>query len=207
MSKKLTDVEKAVQAEQELLAAKEEKQKRKVIASKFLKEKLDQEEKNSKISLMKINTQWRQIMRQAKVDELRTEIDVLSQVFERVLDRKESIIQSYLRDLAEAEQQEQIAARSHIANIDKLVDFQQEVVDKLHASFKAELEEIREEFMKEREMILKQHESEMSDIKDIIYALEMLYEDRTKEDENEFVSRRDEMRTKNLDARTTLKAS
>lgn len=35
----------------------------------------------------------------------------------------------------------------------------------------------------------------------------MLMEDNDADDENEFASRRDEMRTKNLDAKTTLKAT
>ena len=41
----------------------------------------------------------------AKATELRKEIEILSQSFERVLDRKESVMQSCLRDLSEAESQ------------------------------------------------------------------------------------------------------
>jgi DNA repair exonuclease SbcCD ATPase subunit len=77
----------------------------------------------------------------------------------------------------------------------------------MHGDFQEELEGLRAEFMQERELILEQHEREMADIKDIIYALEILYEDRTEDAETEFSSRRDEMRTRNLDAKTTLKAN
>jgi hypothetical protein len=41
----------------------------------------------------------------AKSDELRRELEILSQTFERVLDRKEAVVQACLRDLNEAEQQ------------------------------------------------------------------------------------------------------
>merc|ERR1719326_1992333 len=194
----LTDEERELLLQKTVLAD-QEKQKRTSIATKFLKKKLAQEEKNARISLMKINAQWRQIMRKAKGDEIRKELEILSQVFERVLDRKESVIQSCLRDLAEAEQQEQMTTRSHIGNIDKLIDFHHEAVEQLHHGFKGELEELRQEFMAERRLILDQHEREMTDIKDIVYALQMLYEDRSHVMENEFNSRRDEMRTKNLD--------
>lgn len=43
----------------------------------------------------------------AKATELRKEIEILSQSFDRVLDRKESVMQSCLRDLTEAEAQVQ----------------------------------------------------------------------------------------------------
>jgi hypothetical protein len=43
----------------------------------------------------------------AKATELRKEIEILSQSFDRVLDRKESVMQSCLRDLSEAEAQVQ----------------------------------------------------------------------------------------------------
>lgn len=41
----------------------------------------------------------------AKADELKKEIDVLSQTFERIVDRKNAIIRSLAKDLGEAEEQ------------------------------------------------------------------------------------------------------
>lgn len=76
----------------------------------------------------------------------------------------------------------------------------------MHGEFQQELENLRAEFMRERELILEQHKREMADIKDIIYALEILYSDRNEDAETDFSSRRDEMRTRSLDAKTTLKA-
>ncbi len=43
--------------------------------------------------LVQIHNQWRKIMRMAKVEELRREIEVLSQNHEREVDRKDAIVQ------------------------------------------------------------------------------------------------------------------
>ena len=56
----------------------------------------------------------------AKAQELRKDIEILSQTFERIVDRKDSILKSLVKDLEEAEEQYQVALRSHIQNIDKL---------------------------------------------------------------------------------------
>lgn len=205
-AKSLSPEEREALQEQQAIAEREEAANRAAFATKFLKEKLEQEEQNTRINLQKLNAQWRTIMRHAKATELRKEIEILSQSFERVLDRKESVMQSCLRDLSEAESQEQMAARAHVQTMDRLIGFQEEVLAQMHSDFQEELEGLRAEFMQERELILEQHEREMADIKDIIYALEILYEDRNEDAETEYSSRRDEMRTRNLDAKTTLKA-
>lgn len=57
----------------------------------------------------------------AKSQELKKDIEVLSQTFERVIDRKEAIIKSLVKDIDEAEEQYQMALRSHLQNVDRLI--------------------------------------------------------------------------------------
>ena len=68
----------------------------------------------------KLNHQWRNIMRESKAKELKKDIEILSQTFERVVDRKESVIKSLVKDLLESEEQYFMALRSHLQNIDEL---------------------------------------------------------------------------------------
>jgi hypothetical protein len=89
-----------------------------------LQAKMDQEQRNSRVNKLKIQNQWRKTMRLAKVDGLRKDIEILSQNHERDVDRKDAIIQMLDRDLEEAEDQFQMALRSHLANMDKLIDLQ-----------------------------------------------------------------------------------
>jgi len=60
-------------------------------------------------------------MREAKSRELKKDIEILSQTFERIVDRKESVIKSLAKDVAEAEEQYSMALRSHLHNVDRLV--------------------------------------------------------------------------------------
>ena len=45
----------------------------------------------------------------------------MSQTFERVVDRKDAIINSLAKDLDEAEEQYQVALRSHLRKVDDLM--------------------------------------------------------------------------------------
>lgn len=73
-----------------------------------LKAKMEQEKANSRMNRLKIQNQWRKIMRLAKVESLRKGIEILSQNHERDVDRKDAIIQMLDRDLEEAEDQFQM---------------------------------------------------------------------------------------------------
>lgn len=60
-------------------------------------------------------------MREAKSKELKKDIEILSQTFERVVDRKDSVIKALAKDLTEAEEQYAMALRSHLQNVDYLI--------------------------------------------------------------------------------------
>ena len=69
-----------------------------------------------------ILTQWRKLMRLVKVEDLRKEIEVISQSHEREVDRKDAIIQMLDRDLEDSEEQYQMALRAHLLIVDRLID-------------------------------------------------------------------------------------
>ena len=61
-------------------------------------------------------------MRQTKSAELKREIEILSQTFERIMDRKDAVIQQFAKDLEESEEQNRIATRAHQRNLQKLIE-------------------------------------------------------------------------------------
>ena len=67
-------------------------------------------------------------MREAKSKELKKDIEILSQTFERVVDRKDSVIKSLAKDLQEAEEQYSMALRSHLQNVDYLIGKKTDVI-------------------------------------------------------------------------------
>merc|ERR1719446_1752319 len=96
-------------------------QKRANIERLRLQNQMGIEEKNGAVNRLKVQNQWRKIMRLAKLEQLRKDIEILSQSHERDVDRKDAILQMLDRDLEEAEEQYQIALRSHLVNIDELI--------------------------------------------------------------------------------------
>lgn len=49
------------------------------------------------------------------------DIEILSQSFERVVDRKDNVIKALAKDTEEAEEQYNVAVRNHVQNIDDLI--------------------------------------------------------------------------------------
>jgi hypothetical protein len=54
---------------------------------------MELEGKNSSINKLKIQNQWRKIMRLAKAENLKKDVEILSQNHERDVDRKDAIMQ------------------------------------------------------------------------------------------------------------------
>ena len=69
------------------------KQQQKIEAKKELRRRLEDEAKISKVNQLKITNQWRKIMRLAKTEALKKDIEILSQNHERDVDRKDAILQ------------------------------------------------------------------------------------------------------------------
>ena len=89
---------------------------------RMLRERQAQEEAYSRVNRLKIMNQWRKLMRLVKVEDLRKEIEIISQNHEREVDRKDAIIQMLDRDLEDSEEQYQTALRAHLRIVDKLID-------------------------------------------------------------------------------------
>eukprot|EP00053_Salpingoeca_punica_P021938 m.213574 g.213574 ORF g.213574 m.213574 type:complete len:506 (+) comp27523_c0_seq1:125-1642(+) len=205
--KALSDEEKAMLNEQSSLKAAEEREKHIERSQQQLKERLEQEENFTKINLNRLNTQWREILRRAKSEELAKEITILSQTFSRAVEHKDAVVQSLLESLGESERQTSTAVCAHMRNIDSLIDFHDCHVNELTQRFDTELEEVKAEFFDERQQLLAQHEQQIGDLRDILFAMQLLFEDREADAYAEFNTKRDELRTQTLESRSALKAT
>ena len=67
------------------------------------------------------NNNWFNYFYLVKSTELKKDIEILSQTFERIIDRKDAILKSLVKDLEEAEEQYQTAIKSHLQNLRKLL--------------------------------------------------------------------------------------
>ena len=69
---------------------------------------------------------------------MKKDIEIQSETFERVFDRKESDIKSLVNDMLESEEQYMMAHGTHLQNIDQLTDFQTERLSQLEIEFDKE---------------------------------------------------------------------
>lgn len=58
----------------------------------FVQDKLQEDERNTVVNLQKLDEGWRSILRQSRSTELKNDIEVLKQTFERQLDGQDSVI-------------------------------------------------------------------------------------------------------------------
>ncbi|XP_074906008.1 dynein regulatory complex subunit 2 isoform X1 [Buteo buteo] len=178
------------------LAEEEEAKTKGEMLTRFLKDKLAKEERSSTLNLHKLRTQWRTVLREVKDKELRQDIEILSQTFARVMDCKDSVIESLATDLEEAEEQHAQALRSHLYNIDRLLQLQHSRLTCLEEGYSAQLEALKMELEAERRTILEQHERESCYLRDVALATEQNYAKNNHEATLNFQSARDDIKYK-----------
>uniref|UniRef100_A0A8C3KRD1 Dynein regulatory complex subunit 2 n=1 Tax=Calidris pygmaea TaxID=425635 RepID=A0A8C3KRD1_9CHAR len=180
------------------LAEEEAAKRKREMLTRFLQDKLAKEKCNSTLNLHKLNTQWRVVLRETKNKELHQDVKILSQTFERVMDCKDSVIESLAADLEEAEEQHAQALRSHLHNVDRLLQLQRCRLTCLEEGYNAQLEALKMEFEAERRTILEQHEQESCFLQDVALAAEQNYAESDQETMLNFQSAWDDIKNKSL---------
>ena len=191
----------------EALAAEEENRRAVEAARVKLRQKQLNEERYARTNMMKIHSQWRKIMRQAKVDELRADIEVLSQNHEREVDRKDAITQMLDRDLEDSEEQYQMALRGHSQIVDSLMDLQYMRMKDLHENFLQNLKALEDEFESEFTEISNTNSRQRKEMSDMMDAMESEFAEAEAEAKHDFESQREEIKNKNSEDYNVLKIS
>ncbi|KAF6253998.1 flagellar associated protein [Scenedesmus sp. NREL 46B-D3] len=186
----------------EALAAEEEARNQAELLRVELRQKQQREQQYAHINGIKIHNQWRKIMRLAKVDELRKQVEILSQNHEREIDRKDALVQLLDRDLEEAEEQHQAALRSHLMTLDSLLDLQAERLAGMEAQSTVNSGSSR---MRERGEVGASHARQKKDLQDMVEAMKVEFTDADADARQEFESAREEVRNRNSEEYNVLK--
>ena len=203
-SKSKTD---GVKAEVLAMQEEEERRARRELNLARLKSRQEREERYTAVNQVKIHNQWRKVMRLAKVDELRREVQIISQNHEREVDRKDSIIQMLDRDLEDAEEQYQMAHRAHLMVMDSLLDLQHNRMRALECELNVQLGALEEEFENERSDIMKSHGRKLKDLADMMNTMENEFGDKEADARQDFESQREEIKNRNSEEYNVLKIS
>jgi dynein regulatory complex subunit 2 len=168
---------------------------------------LKTEVENSKINSLKIKNQWRKIMRLAKAESLKKDVEILSQNHERDVDRKDAILQMLDRDLEEAEDQFQMALRTHLTNIDILIQLHDTRLYSLEKNFHSELLIMQKDFHFEKEKMLNKFKLEKKELISVIETIEHDELEREAESKHSYEQLREEIRNRNLEEINMLRIS
>ncbi|XP_018531430.1 dynein regulatory complex subunit 2 [Lates calcarifer] len=168
---RLLYLQQRAQAEEEMAKKKEE------ILTLFLKDKLQKEEKNTAVNLLKLNEGWRSILRQTRAAELRKDITVLSQTFERQLDGLNNVIKNLERDLQEAERQSAQVRRVHLQHLERLWAQQDKRLMVLQQQWEDALHHLSSRFRSERKQMLAHSQQQRADLEDATFTVEQQHKE------------------------------
>ena len=150
---KESDQERQLRFEIERMKEEEAARAKEAARRDELKKARDAEERYARLNRFKIMNQWRKLMRLIKVEDLRKEIEIISQNHEREVDRKDAIIQVLDRDLEDSEEQYQTALRAHLLMVDRFIDLHNAKLAGTELEFEKDLQELMDEFGAERSEI------------------------------------------------------
>lgn len=118
----------------------------------------------SRMNKIKLLNDWRVVMRIAKIDELRKDITIYLQNFNRELDNKDAILQMLDADIQEAEEHFSIAINNHYIHLQQLISLQDNRIKGLFKEFDKDVATIEDEFKKEFEQTKLNYEDEQNEI-------------------------------------------
>ena len=170
-----------------------------------LKKAMIEEQKMSHFNRMKILTHWRKLLRLAKTEQLKKEIQIYQQNHDREVDAKDAILQMLDRDLDEAEEQFQMALRNHLIHVDDLIDLQNSRLRGLHEEFERDVRIIKEEFDIEKNEISDSHNQERQELKDLIQTIEEEETNKLTEMKDTYDNTREEIKNMNVEDLETMK--
>eukprot|EP00898_Chlorokybus_atmophyticus_P001718 jgi/Chlat1/2547/Chrsp175S00145 len=209
--KPLTEEEKLIRLEMLALQQEESRRSREESARLRLQSRLARESEIARANSLKLHAHWRAIMRGAKAEEMRAGVEIAAQNHEREMDRKDAMIQMLDRDLEDAEEQYQVALRSHLQIIDQIMSLQfawtqasgVEITDEFNTAVTA----LEQEFETERNDYTAAHAHQRKDLLDMMSAMETEFGQAESDARQEFESAREEIRNRHAEEYNVLKIS
>jgi dynein regulatory complex subunit 2 len=160
-----------IEIEKERIRQAEQRRRQEVLIAARLQEMLEEEQSMSAENLHHIRCRWVTALRASKHKELTNDIEILRHEFEKALDRKNANIAMLLGDLEESEEQYRLALRTHITNVESLIELQKQRIGDMDRHFEEELARMKRDHDLERAEIIRRNDLEKADVKLILENL------------------------------------
>ncbi|XP_057715535.1 dynein regulatory complex subunit 2-like [Corythoichthys intestinalis] len=158
----------------------EANKKREELLNLFLTVKVRREQQNSRVNRAKIDQVWRNLLRQARSQQLRDDIIILRQTFERQLDALDDVIKNLSGDLEEAERQCARTHRLHLQHAERLRTLLDERAAFVRRRWEESLRDVCRCFAENRNHTAAQTERQRGDLEDAAFILSRQHEDVTR---------------------------
>ncbi|XP_050307873.1 dynein regulatory complex subunit 2-like [Anthonomus grandis grandis] len=155
-------------------AKKAEKKRKQVEKKKQLKrDQLDREIKYGTVTLRRQEKNWRKMLIDITVPEMRKDLEFAWHNFERVIDCKDFAISLLMDELDKANKQYVLNLKSHSEHIDMLIQMFEERMYELYADFNKQAHDLQQEHEAYREKQLESSAEEENYIKTILHILQI----------------------------------
>ncbi len=163
------------------------------------------QQKNMKVTELKLEDDWEAFNRIAKVESLHRGIEVIRQSHNAEVERKNAVLQVFEAGLDDAENQFSSAVKLHSANLDDLIDLHSKRLLTMKRAFEEELEEMQTAFQDDGERIEKMHDEEVVGILRLISAVKNKEEEASALDDQDLQQVRMEIQNQNLEKLNMLR--
>lgn len=164
-----------------------------------LRERLEEDSKITKMNQLKVTNQWRKIMRLAKTEALKADIEILSQNHERNLDRKDAILHMLVGDMYDAESQFQVATRSHLKNVDKLIEINDSGLKELEKMYLKHTKLLQKSFDEDMKILQEQFDEEKRLLIGSVESIDDNETNKRNDAKQAFEQQREEIRNHNVE--------
>lgn len=170
-----------------------------------VKKRFQEYKQDEMLNQAAVEDKWLEILSEEKLQNQKTNLGVIQANYTKQLDRCDSIINRLLQWLQQGESEYHFALRSHKHNLELLCDLSIKRLDFEHDKFEQSLKSIQDEYDTNREKTLAAYNKHVSEVRDIINAIEHEYSQKNKLMESKFRQEEDSLKMKNQEMMTTLK--
>eukprot|EP00698_Gefionella_okellyi_P025708 TRINITY_DN9486_c0_g1_i1.p1 TRINITY_DN9486_c0_g1~~TRINITY_DN9486_c0_g1_i1.p1 ORF type:complete len:352 (-),score=84.42 TRINITY_DN9486_c0_g1_i1:62-1117(-) len=188
------------------LKAERERKMREAALRARLKSQLEEYEHLSALNSAKVQDNWRRIMRNAKLEDLKRQIEIVSQSHERDMDAKDVQVWMLSKEVEQCDEQYAMLTRAHMQTVDQLIELQRERIQAIEQEYEMGVEHLRQEFGAEKVEIVATHTRHIKELTDLVAALNYQHLLGEQDAKAEFSVTRDELRNKNGDEYNSLRS-
>ncbi|XP_017024396.1 dynein regulatory complex subunit 2 [Drosophila kikkawai] len=174
----------------------EETRRRKMqLISMYMKNKLKREDAFGRLNMAKINQEWRSILRQVKIQELRREIVDVETFFQEALKRKDQVIHRLIAHIESTEDMYANLQQSHMENITKIVDTHRERIEFLRRIYEDDKQAVLSEWEQDSAGFKDMHAQKQQQLECVFYQLEETTDTGIRDNHERFLDRCEDLKS------------